>query len=444
MNRSRELILLENIEDYSKSLYGIENIHALFYCELGLVMQAAEVYDEFAKFRRSLCDYLPLLNYADVDFKEWSEKIQEVAVSLKEAMHMDKGCLSKESYMHLNTLTETCVSHVTSKSIDFNKFTKLPKISREDAGYLFAETFDYLSSLMEEIDGLLHYPEIQKYEELYHMICIICDTHLFAIEQDLIDEIKQYPQRRKIDFLYELRDKAIKDFKQWLGDDLEFKNTFDEQIMRIDEKGMGKCLYNHRRSYFDLYHSDSDESDICYSVPQANEKYLDINQEEISEEEFDENALITAFKPILNFITTIEFVNKTLDAFLNSGKCNISKLIILQEDHCRWKFISILEGSVKDYIARSKNKGNWDLVKFICEYLGIIKKCSRKDFAESVTSLMPETGDSEKLAASMGKCELTSGLTIEKYPTLKETDQRKEEGDKIICMFCQLTQMMKK
>ena len=57
---------------------------------------------------------------------------------------------------------------------------------------------------------------------------------------------------------------------------------------------------------------------------------------------------------------------------------------------------------------------------------------------------MPEIGDSEKLAASMGKCELTNGLTIEKYPTLKETDPRKEEGDKIISMFYQLTRMMKK
>lgn len=443
MNKSRELIILEYLEDYSNSLYSIGNVHALFYCELGLVLQAAEVYDEFVKFRRSICDYLPLLNYADVDFKEWSEKLQDIAISIDEAMHMDEGCLSKESYMHLNTLTKTCVSPVTSKSIDFNRFTKLPNISREDTGHLFAETFDYLSSLMEEIDGLLHYPEIQKYEEFYHMICIICDTHLFAIEQDLIDEIKQYPQRRKIDFLYELRDKAIEDFKLWLGDDLEFKNTFDEQIMRIDEKGMGKCLYNRRRSYFDLYDSDSDESDICYSVPQVNEKYLDINQEEISEEEFDENALIRAFNPILNFIATIKFVNKTLNAIQESDKCNISDLMILKEEHCRWIFINILIGSVKEYIANTKNKGNWDLVKFVCEYLDFIKKCSRKDFAESVTSLMPEIGDSEKLAASMGKCELTNGITIEKYPTLKETDPRKEEGDKIISMFYQLTQLKK-
>ena len=444
MNKSRELIILENIDECSKSLYGIPNAHALFYCELGLVMQAAEVYDEFVKFRRSICDYLPLLNYADVDFKEWSEKLQDIAISVKEAMHMDEGCLSKKSYIHLNTLTETCISPVTSKSIDFNRYAKLPNISREDAGYLFAETFDYLSSLMEEIDGLLHYPEIQKYEELCHMICIICDTHLFAIEQDLIDEIKQYPQRRKIDFLYELRDKAIKDFKQWLGDDLEFKNTFDEQIMRIDEKGMGKCLYNRRRSYFDLYDSDSDESDICYSIPQANEKFLDINQEEMSEEEFDENALITAFSPILNFIATIKFVNKTLDVFQTPDKCNISDLMIQKDEHWQWKFISILEGSVKDYIVRSKNKGNWDLVKFVCEYMGFIMKCSRKDFAESITSLMPEIGDSEKLAASMGKCELTNGLTIEKYSTIKGTDPRKEEGDKIISMFYQLTQITKK
>lgn len=446
MNKSRELIILENIGEYSKALYGIDNIHALFYCELGLVMQAAEVYDEFAKFRRSIIDYLPLLNYADVDFKEWSEKVQEIAITIKEAMHMEEGHLRKESYMHLNTLTEKCVSHITPKSIDFNKFIKLPNLSREDAGHLLAEIFDHLSSLMGEIDGLLHYPEIQKYEELYHNVYTICGSHLFGIEQDLIDEIKQYPQRRKLDFLYELREKGIKDFKQWLGNDIEFKNTFDEQTMRIDEKGMGKCLYNRRRSYFDHYYYDPDEPDTCFSVSQADEKNMDINQDEITEEQevIDDYSLITAFTPILNFIATIEFVNKSLDAIHNSDKCNISELMILKGEHCQWQFTSILFGSVKDYIVSTKNKGNWDLVKFVCEYLGFIRKCSRKEFAESVTSLMPEIGDSDKLAASMGKCELTNGLTNDKYPTLSDTDPRKIEGDKIIIMFYQLTQMIKK
>ena len=278
MNRSRELIILENIEEYSKALYGIANTHALFYCELGLAMQAAEVYDEFAKFRRSICDYLPLLNYADVDFKEWSEKVHDIAITLDKAMYKENCNLSKDSYLHLDTLTNNCISELkslTTKTIGFAKYMKLPNLSREDTGHLLAGVFYSLSSLMEEIDGLLHYPEIQKFEEIYHRVYTICGSHLHAIEQDLIDEIKLYPQRRKLDFLYELRDNGIKDFKQWLSNDSEFKNTFDEQTMRIDEKGMGKCLYNHRMNYFNLYFFDSDESDIIFSISQANENYLD-------------------------------------------------------------------------------------------------------------------------------------------------------------------------
>ena len=91
MNNSKERILIENIFMYSKSLYGINNAHALFLCEVGLVMQAAEVYDEFEKFRRSICDHLPLLNYADINFGTLSEVVHEIAITIDKAIFRESN-----------------------------------------------------------------------------------------------------------------------------------------------------------------------------------------------------------------------------------------------------------------------------------------------------------------------------------------------------------------
>lgn len=447
MNKSKELILLENIEECSESLFGFSNTHALFYSELGLVMQAAEIYDEFEKFRRSLCDYLPLLNYADIDFEEWSNRISQIAITIEEAMYKEDCNIRKDTYMHLKTLNEGCISKEEKKSIDFSKYTKLPNLSSKDAGHLLAGMFYDLSSLMDEINGLLRYPEIRFYEDLYYKVYSICETELFALEQDLIDEIKQYPQRRKIGFLHELRERSINDFRQWLGDEGEFKNAYDEKNKLIDENGIGKCIYNRRKSYFDHFYVDSDDSDTIISVSQRDESFsesIELYDTETEQERgIDEDALIDTYSPILKFISEIKFVNQTLQVFQDNNKCNISELLLLQEERQVNTFIKILFGNVYDYVQTTKNKGNWDFVKFMCEYLGFIRKCSRKDFAESITDFKPELGDSDKLAASMGKCDLTNSLSLEKYPGLKDTDPRKIEGKKIENMFYWLSQMVK-
>ena len=444
MNKSKERILIENIFMYSKSLYSISNAQAQFLCEAGLVMQAAEVYDEFVKFRRSICDHLPLLNYADINFGALSEVVHEIAITIDKAMYKESN-LRRDLYTHLDTIKDNCISEFTDKRIDFTKYTKLPNMTGEEAGHLFAGMFYNLSSLMEEIDGLLHYPEIQLYEDLYYKVCNICDTELFAIEQNLIDEIKQYPQRRKIEFLHELREKGIRDFKSWLDDNAEYLDTYNEKTNRIDEIGMGKCIYKRRRSYFDRYSIDTEDSNICVSISQVDESNSGTSELlgtfEKDERGIDEDALIDAYRPIINFIATTKFVNNTLECIQNEGKCNISSLLTLTDNCCVSLFITTIVGPINDYIKQTKNKGNWDLVKFICEYLGFIKKCSRKDFAESITGLMQEFGDSNKLADSMGKCVLTNGLTIEKFPDLKKTDQRRIEGEKIVSMFYRLLQM---
>ncbi len=204
MIKSRELVILEHIEDCSKSLYGIYNPHALYYCEMGLIMQVAEVYDEFEKFRRSLCDYLPLINYADIDFKEWSEKVYDIGINLEEALSKENCNLRRQSYSHLDTLINICSSEVIQKTINFGKLIKFPNLQGKEVGNILASIFYRLSSLMEEIYGLLRYPEIHFYEDFYYKIYSICESELDAIEQNLSDEIKLIPQRSRLDYIYNL------------------------------------------------------------------------------------------------------------------------------------------------------------------------------------------------------------------------------------------------
>ena len=101
------------------------------------------------------------------------------------------------------------------------------------------------------------------------------------------------------------------------------------------------------------------------------------------------------------------------------------------------QIVYALNTRVLDYIRKAERQSLWDVVRYILQYKGFLKKnLSRIKFATLLVTLCPCAGEAKKIKQNMEQCPLTSGKRKpEDFDSLPDDNELKKVGKEILALF---------
>jgi|GEM_PF-4252932 len=101
------------------------------------------------------------------------------------------------------------------------------------------------------------------------------------------------------------------------------------------------------------------------------------------------------------------------------------------------QIVGALNTKVLDYIRREERQSLWDVVRYILQYMGFLKKnLSRIKFATLLVTLCPSAGEARKIKQNMEQCTLTSGKRKpDNFDNLPDDNELKKVGREILKLF---------
>ncbi len=101
------------------------------------------------------------------------------------------------------------------------------------------------------------------------------------------------------------------------------------------------------------------------------------------------------------------------------------------------RIVNSLNTKVLPYIINNAKQSLWDVVRYILEYKGFLRKrLARQKFAELLVTLCPEAGMAKKIKQNMEQCSLTTGKRKpEDFDSLPDDNPLKQAGLEILALF---------
>lgn len=293
------------------------------------------------------------------------------------------------------------------------KKTSLPKLNELRQSLNTSQLYMCIKSLLQSLSNILnelhreiYSPSINSLELLYAQIgmlinCDIIETKIksysdiFYTRPDYIDLLK-----KRMDVLLQSRIIKYCDADEW-------KNLFDweDNDCQPIDANIGKLIHKQI--------DNKDKITNAKDIVELTEYWLNYNWELINYRESH---------PDCNLDDDTHRILKQ-----EATQAKSSNPILIKDIEVLMEFETVISQKILGLIKKSENKGNWDIVLFVCKHYKIVpEKCSRNMFSKYLISVCPALDDEKKLRESMEKCSITCGKKEIVYSKFLKDDLARE------------------
>jgi len=328
-SKSIYLQMLESIEAKGKLFLSIYNRDTRRY---ELMSFAMYIYDCSLYFRALLMrweEHLPLLGEAqDVEFLEWTEKIDEAIENVCSPIDSDRSSFFTGQDKNLCEEEIEGLYAIYKGSDDFKK--KIEDMSQyllehnADIEQLIVDVSQILKDILVNLDKSLLYAESSKYEDVYNRLSSLWESDWPAIKHDEYDTyVQKWPPRVFKKNMEKRIDELLSQFitnqfeERWqplINCSSDWDNIYDPESKTIDPQAIGRCAIAYRR---EEWFTSSTLPTLLAFV-----RLISFMQEQVAVSESQQQKQVAPQDPLATIMQETDFSNIENIIFITGVKAN--------------------------------------------------------------------------------------------------------------------------